>query len=118
MEQYQEELRSGKGSDIPEKLYRYQDASAFFGVIKEPLAAYTISENQLADIAIQLEALIEARKVRDWVGNLDVENRIRNDIEDYLYQLKHEADIPLTSTDMDEIMDTVIDVAGNRDRLQ
>jgi type I restriction enzyme R subunit len=62
-----------------------------------------------------LEEIIEGRKVRDWVGNDDVENRIRDDMEDYLYDLQGKAGIPLTGTDMDEIMDAVIAVARNRE---
>ncbi|MCA9921448.1 MAG: type I restriction endonuclease subunit R [Anaerolineales bacterium] len=111
------EMQSGKAVDLPPQLARYQDAPAYFGVIKEPLAAYHVADGQAADIAIQLEALIEARKVRDWAGNPDVENRIRDDIEDYLYQLKDEQNIPLNGTDMDELMDMVIDVARHRDRI-
>jgi len=117
MQQGLGEMRSGKTADLPSQLHRFQDAPAYFGVIKEPLATYHIDQNYAADIAIQLEALIEVRKVRDWVGNPDVENRIRDDIEDYLYELKAELDIPLSGADMDEIMDMVLDVARHRDRI-
>ncbi|MFQ5419980.1 MAG: YgjP-like metallopeptidase domain-containing protein [Anaerolineae bacterium] len=84
------EMRSGKTADLPPQLTRFRDAPAYYGVIKEPLAAYRVDASRAADIAIKLEELVEARKVRDWAGNPDVENRIRNDIEDYLYALKDE----------------------------
>jgi pimeloyl-ACP methyl ester carboxylesterase len=111
-----EEMRSGKTADLPPQLNRYRDAPAYFGVIKEPLATYHVDLIQAADIAVRLEAIIEARKVRDWVGNPDVENQIRNDIEDYLYDVKDEPAIPLSGADMDEIMDMVIDIARHRNR--
>jgi type I restriction enzyme, R subunit len=116
MQQGLEEMRSGKTADLPPQLNRYRDAPAYFGVIKEPLATYHVDPIQAADIAVRLEAIIEARKVRDWVGNPDVENQIRNDIEDYLYDVKDETAIPLSGADMDEIMDMVIDIARHRNR--
>ncbi|MCA9874530.1 MAG: HsdR family type I site-specific deoxyribonuclease [Anaerolineales bacterium] len=117
MQQGLGEMRSGQTADLPPQLHRFKDAPAYYGVIKEPLTTYHIEPEQAATIAIQLEGIIEARKVRDWVGNSDVENRIRDDIEDYLYLLRDELGIPLNGADMDEIMDMVIDVARHRDRV-
>lgn len=116
MQQGMAEMRQGMAPDLPEKLLRYRDAPAYFGVIKEALAVYQVLEEHTADVAIKLEDIIENCKVRDWAGNEDVENRIRDDMEDYLYDLQKEQGIPLTGTDMDEIMDAVIAVARHRDR--
>jgi type I restriction enzyme R subunit len=116
-------VRSGRDASLPEKLHRYRDASAYYGVIHEPLGQYTVSTPQLtvddliADVAIRLEQIIEEKKIRDWTTNLDVQNEIKLAIEDYLYSVKGRHDIPLTGVDIDLILDNVIEVAKQRERM-
>ena len=74
-------------------------------------------EELTADIAIELEEIIEGKKVRDWVNNLDVQNQMKMEIEDYLYSIKGRYEIQLTPGDMDQILASVIEVAKQRDPL-
>ncbi|NVM23590.1 MAG: type I restriction endonuclease subunit R, partial [Desulfobacterales bacterium] len=116
-------IRSGKDASMPEKLRRYRDASAYYGVIREPLVQYTVNvpelsmDDLIADVAIRLEQIIEERKIRDWTTNLDVQNQIKLAMEDYLYSIKGRYNIPLTGGDMDVILDSVLEVAKHRDRM-
>jgi type I restriction enzyme R subunit len=116
-------VRSGRDASLPEKLHRYRDAPAYYGVIHEPLGQYTVGTPQLtvddliADVAIRLEQIIEDKKIRDWTTNLDVQNEIKLAIEDYLYSVKGRYDIPLTGVDIDLILDNVIEVAKQRERM-
>ena len=92
-------------------------------MIREPLGQYTTNTEELgieelmAEMAIKLEEIIERRKVRDWVNNVDVQNQMRMEIEDYLYSIKGRYEVQLTSGDMDLILDAVIEVARQRDQL-
>ena len=116
-------MRQGKDETTPDKLRRYKHASAYHGVIREPLGQYTSTHDSLriedlsADIAIKLEEIIEGKKVRDWVNNLDVQNQMRIEIEDYLYAIKGRYEVQLTHGDMDQILDSVLEVAKQRDAL-
>jgi len=116
-------VQSGRDASMPEKLGRYRHAPAYYGVIREPLAGYTLNTPDLsmddlaADVAIRLEQIIEERKIRDWTANLDVQNEIKLAMEDYLYSIKGRYDIPLKGGDMDVILDSVLDVAKQRDRM-
>jgi type I restriction enzyme R subunit len=116
-------MRQGKDEATPDKLRRYKHAPAYHGVIRDPLAQYTTNtevvdiEELTADIAIKLEEIIEQRKVRDWVNNLDVQNQMKMEIEDYLYSIKGRYEVQLTPGDMDQILDSVIEVARQRDQL-
>ena len=116
-------MRHGKDDATPDRLRRYKHATAYHGVIREPLGQYTTNteaagiEALTTDIAIKLEEIIEQRKVRDWVNNLDVQNQMRMEIEDYLYSIKGRYDVPLTGGDIDQILDSVIEVARQRDQL-
>ena len=115
-------IQSGRDTSTPDKLYGYRDASAYYGVIREPLAQYTTDvavpnmDDLIADVAIRLEQIIEERKIRDWTHNPDVQNEIKFAMEEYLYIIKGRHDIPLTGGDMDVILDSVLEVAKRRDR--
>jgi type I restriction enzyme R subunit len=77
---------SGYRQDIPQRLRSLRDAPAYYGVVRESLSSL-LSEEVLAEMAAQVETLIEQNKIRDWVDNPDVLNRMRNIIEDYLSRL-------------------------------
>lgn len=117
------QMRAGRDEAAPDKLLRYKHAPAYHGVILEPLGQYVIHQDDLsmdeltADIAIKLEEIIERRKVRDWVNNIDVQNHMKMEIEDYLYSVKGRYEINLTGGDIDQILDSVIEVAKQRDQL-
>jgi hypothetical protein len=55
--------------------------------------------------------------VRDWVNNSDVHKDMKRDIEDYLFDIGQRYGLPLTFDDIDQILDSVIEVARQRDRL-
>jgi type I restriction enzyme, R subunit len=117
------QMRAGRDDTTPEKLRRYKHAPAYHGVIREPLSQYTLTSDPLemaelsADIAIKLEEIIERKKVRDWVNNMDVQRQMKMEMEDYLYQIKGRYEVQLTAGDMDLILDSVLEVAKQRDRL-
>jgi type I restriction enzyme R subunit len=116
-------VQAGKDEALPQKLHRYRDAPAYYGSIREPLVQYVVDapeldmEDLVADVAIRMEEIIEERKIRDWTTNLDVQNQIKFAMEEYLYSVKGRYDIPLTPGDMDVILDSVIDIAKQRNRV-
>ncbi len=50
----------------------------------------------------------------DWTHNPDVQNRMKTDIEDYLFDLKEEQRIALTLEDIDQVLEHCIDIARVR----
>ena len=117
------DVQGGRDADMPEKLHRFRDASAYYGVIREPLAQYTVDvpgvdmDDLIADIAIRLEEIIEEKKIRDWTTNLDVQREIKRAMDEYLYSVRGRYDIPLTAGDVDVILDSVLEIAKQRDRM-
>ena len=116
-------VQTGRDADTPGKLFQYRDAPSFYRAMREPLARYevnapgTTKDELLADVAIHLEQIIEERKIRDWTTNLDVWNEMQAAMDDYLYSIKGRYDIPLADGDIDVILDRVLDLARQRDRL-
>jgi len=119
----QHAVQTGRDADTPGKLFRYRDAPAFYRAMRDPLARYevdapgTTKDDLLADVAIRLEQIIEERKIRDWTTNPDVHKEMQAAMDEYLYSVKGRYDIPLADGDIDVILDRVLELARQRDRL-
>jgi type I restriction enzyme R subunit len=119
----QHAVQTGRDADTPGKLFQYRDAPAFYRAMREPLAGYevdapgTTKDELLADVAIRLEQIIEERKIRDWTTNPDVWNEMQAAMDEYLYSIMGRYDIPLAEGDIDVILDRVLELAKQRDRL-
>jgi type I restriction enzyme, R subunit len=107
------EETSGYRQDIPQRLRKLRDAPAYYGVVRESLNG-RLTEDVLAEMAAQVELLIESFRIRDWVDNKDVHNEMRNAIEDYLFVLEKEHNIRFSNVELDEIIEQVIDIARKR----
>ncbi|NLF75676.1 MAG: type I restriction endonuclease subunit R [Chloroflexi bacterium] len=104
----------GHLDSLPPQLLHYRDARAYYGVLQEALSGDGLSDDALADVAIQVEEIIEQNKVRDWRSNPDVQNAIWLAVEDYLYDLSRERGLALDGPTFDLIIAQVIDIARKR----
>ena len=104
---------NGYRQDIPQRLRNLRDAPAYYGVARETLRE-RLGEEVLADMAMQVETIIEGLKIRDWANNADVLNQMRNTIEDYLYEIEAAQNIRFSNVELDEIIEQVIDIARKR----
>lgn len=114
------QMRDGQRSDLPAKLSRYRHAPAFYGILKVALGEYGLDDDQTADIAIRVEEIIEDYKITDWTINLDVKNRIMQQLNAYFYQVEQEAGITFSSEQLDELdglFERVLETARARDTL-
>lgn len=122
MEAALEQMRTGKDSSLPPQLADYHDASAYFGLLLEPISRYAANadgsfQSLIADLAIQCEEAINALKIRDWAHQPDTINRMKNDLEDHLYAFKRAHNLDLTGGDLDTIIDGIMETAKKRDYL-
>lgn len=105
--------------NIPEKLKGSDDAIAFFGLLQPYLTNHVPDETQAsefaADAALDIWGIISGnRKVGFW-DDLNAQRRTMNGIDDYLYdQLKAERGVPLTTAEMDEIIEKAMQLARHR----
>lgn len=115
-----DELRGKTSSDLPDILAQHDEAKAYYGVIQEPMAAYSVpgvtSEVFAAETAVKLEDIIREHKIRDWTRNQDIKNLILNEIEDYLYSLKGRYDLAMDLELIERITNQVLAIAERRDR--
>lgn len=110
----------GKVHDnVPEKLVGQDDAVAFYGVLKPFVAEHETGKESeeavAADMATAIDEILRKRnKVNFWEDE-DAQKRASNAIDDYLYDVvKAERGIPLTTDQMDRIIQKVLQVARHR----
>jgi type I restriction enzyme R subunit len=91
MEAGMEQMRTGRDSSLPSQLGNYQDASAYYGLLLDPISRCVNNTDAsnlpslVADLAIQFELAINRHKVRDWAHNPTAVNDMKNALEDHLY---------------------------------
>lgn len=118
-------IRSREDGATPPELRHTKHAAAYFGLIRETANNY-YTEAELArlmavasEMSLNIEQIIEKNKIRDWVRNTDIHNKMKSEIEDYLFdevQAKH--NIQIETAMLDEILDNLIELARRRDALQ
>ncbi|MEJ7809739.1 MAG: HsdR family type I site-specific deoxyribonuclease [Gemmatimonadaceae bacterium] len=104
--------------EVPEDVRYSQDARAIFGLVRESIAPYAAGRTDLETVsaatAAAIERAIDSRRVVNWTESVDVQNRMRTDIEDELFTLRERHGVPLTLDDIDQVMERVLDVARVR----
>ncbi len=113
---------SRTGDNLPSELEGRDAAKAFYGVVNEVLDGIKMQETAApygathlaAELAVQIDEAIQTRLVVDWRANPDVQNDMRNAIDDLLYEAKAVQSVPLTPHDMDAIIERALDIARSR----
>jgi type I restriction enzyme R subunit len=112
-----EGLRNRAGDDIPEQLRHHEVARAFYGVVRQALAPHANGKDLKsagADAALAIDEIIRREKIVNWTTNRDVQNRMKNEIEDYLFRLKEEQGVALTFEEIDGILERCLEIARVR----
>jgi type I restriction enzyme R subunit len=111
-------VRDRAGGDLPDELQKSDPAKAFYGVVNDTLTRWKDSlpnpETISVKAALKIDRIIQENIVVDWVSNRDVQNQMKNQIEDYLYAMKEMYGIDLRPDDMDLILDKSIEIAKTR----
>lgn len=107
--------------NIPGALRQHDVAKAFYGVILESLGKQEIADTRRSEIGAEaslgIDEIIRKTKIVNWEkDNTDIQNQMRNLIEDYLFELKDKHGIALTFDDVDAIMEQCLDIAKVRYR--
>ncbi len=110
-----ESIQNRTADDVPEPVRYDAHSRALFGVVKETLAKYgkegVDPDRVSADLALEIGRVVEQRRTVNWTRNPDVQNQMRNEIEDRLFAAKEKNAIPLTLDDIDAVMEQSLSVA-------
>lgn len=131
------QVRDGRQEQTPAVLRQRDLSRAFFGAlqeqlgdvvstgadrsqVQEPPASYGRAvgeadlEQVLAEAACKIEDIIRQHIVVRWRENPDAQNRMRNDLDDFLFELQKEKGLRLTLAQMDAIIESSLRIARNR----
>jgi type I restriction enzyme R subunit len=122
VEDLEQQAEQGAANSMPTRLQGRPAARAYYGVIRERVTENRdLAENgaaadgsdldreELAEAGIEIEEIIKELKVVDWKRNPDVEKKMRNEIEDYLY-----FELGFSLHAIEPILDDVIRIARSR----
>jgi len=108
-------VRDRTGDAVPEPVRYDAHTRALFGVVREALAQYRTDgfdpDSVSAGLALDINRIVDQRRTVNWARNPDVQNQMRNEIEDRLFAAKDKAGIPLTLDDIDAVMERSLGVA-------
>lgn len=111
-------VRNHTDSDIPDDLAPGSVPAAFFGEIREPFGKYELDEHRREELEVRastdIDRIVRELRIVNWETNTDVKNRMRNAIEDRLFELKDEFGIELTFEDIDDILEKCLEIAKVR----
>lgn len=113
-EAIKEMVREGVENGIPAPLVNRKDAYAYYGLLTDMMSTQA---DWMVDAAIAVEETIDALKIRDWVGNPDVERRMLRALDDVLYPLLRSDEVTFTDEQMDALLQSLILTARKRDAL-
>ena len=68
----------------------------------------------VADVAVRIDDAVLRHRIVNWTTNSDVQNRMRNDIEDALFDLKCRHGLDLSFDEIDAILEKCLDIARRR----
>jgi len=108
-------VRDRSDVNLSRELRDNDEIRAFYGVINDVFGRLKIppfDPRKIAtETAIEIDRIIRQTKVVDWTLKPDVQNEMRNQIDDCLYELKKHGGIDLSFDDMDFIIENSINIA-------
>jgi type I restriction enzyme R subunit len=116
MQKTREDLANGYQDGIPEGLQDNPRARAFYGALNEVLIKKLdkeISKNKVAKAGLEIETIVNNLIITDWKKNVDIQNRMENEIEDYLIGKRTQFGIEISFDEIDSILIKCLRVAKN-----
>jgi type I restriction enzyme R subunit len=111
-------VRDCSGVALSPELRDNDEVRAFYGVITDVLGRLKAPPSDprkiATETAIEIDRIIRETRVVDWTSKPDVQNEMRNQIDDCLYELKKCSGIDLSLDDMDFIIENSIEIARDR----
>ncbi len=112
-----ESVRDRKDDNIPNELVNNENAQAFFrqsGEILKSTLSKDILKQVTVEIAINIENIITSNVIVDWKVKPDIINKMKQQIDDMVYELQDKYDIQIESQQLNDIIEKSIEIAKNR----
>jgi type I restriction enzyme R subunit len=111
----EERVRTRSGDEVPDRVGHSDTAKAYYGLIREVLKAHAgdneATREVAAEIAVGIDRIVAELAIVNWTNNVDVQNRMKTEIEDLLFAVQGRAGVELGFDDIDSILDRSISTA-------
>jgi type I restriction enzyme R subunit len=122
MREAREQVVRLQHDDVPDRIRDNDTAVAFFQLLEKELGAAGATANNgngmrevAAEAADEFYRIIERHRVVNWTQREDIQNDMRNDIDDYLFDIVRDKKGTAVSVEVvDQIVDRVIAIARAR----
>ncbi len=112
MRKIQRQVDDYEDSDIPEPLKKQKYLHPYFRNLQSRLAQYKLDIEQVSAVVENVYSLINKHKIVDWDTNIEVERRVRMEIEDYFFDtVKNKFGVPLSLAEIDSMLSLIWDLA-------
>lgn len=103
--------------DFPSAIRAHEVAKAFYGIVREILGTEgpsILNRDDVAVAALGIDEIVLRNKIVDWTVNPDVQNRMKTEIEEYLFDRLRQCDLAISFDSIDRIIEQCLDVARLR----
>jgi type I restriction enzyme, R subunit len=118
MREIVKDYRKGdSGIEYPESIKGDSHAQAFYGVISEMISETNKDKNlneAVAKLSLEVKKIIDKHVKVDFHENTDIHNRIAQEIDDLLFDLKKKENLDLSLDQIDKIIETIKSISIKR----
>ena len=116
--EYQGHVSGYDANDIPDSIGENKEYHPFYRNLESELSTHSVPPERLCEIVKAVYDLIDQHKIVDWHRNIEVERRVRMEVEDYLFDVAREQfGVPLSTEEIDSVITLVWNLAvENRGR--
>lgn len=120
MKDIMKDYQSGQTTEqYPNVIKENRNAQAFYGVTKDILSetketAASYDTNTLGELASEMDNIIREHQKVDWHDNLEIHNRIAQELDDLLFDFKEKHNLDIDFDTIDKIIEQIKTVALRR----
>jgi len=120
MKDIMKDYQSGQSTErYPDVIRENRNAQAFYGVTKDILnevtdEAASYDANSIGELAYQMDEIIREHQKVDWHDNLEIHNRIAQELDDLLFDFKEKYGLDIDFDTIDRIIEQIKTVALRR----
>ncbi len=114
MKLIRDDVINKKDDSLPEGIVSHKGADVFYRNLRNQFDGLDIKEDLYISIIVDIFSVIKNEAIVDWYKNIDVKRKMRNSIDDYLYDVvKSEKGIDIDSDRIKLIIDEIMKLSEN-----
>lgn len=121
VKEYENQFLTGKQKNIPKAIQEHPNAIAFYNLITKVLENSFVNTAEPTEVsaltALEIENCIKETVfenetlIIDWQTNIEIEKKIKNNLDDLLFEKQQQYDVYFSFDKIDELIEEVIKIA-------